>query len=700
VTLGTGTNPAGIPPSTARFSFVSNDDPATSLYTVNPANGQWRTNGYVASGTTNNNAPGQVTIHPNNQFAYIPNIQENTVSLFAMGTNGFLTPLTPPSIASGMGPAAAGITPNGQFFYVANAFDNTISGYSVNGATGLLTSLGPSVPAGQTPVALAIDPSGSFLYVANADDSSISAFAINGGTGALAIIPGSPVTTGLTPVSARVDAKGRLLVVANFDGNTITTFAINAMTGALNGPTTIPVGNNPEDATLDLSGKFLYVANNGSNTVSAFAIATSGALSTVAGSPFSMDPGPSALAVDPSGQFLYVGSDNIRAVTAYQIDPNGGGLTKASTIQTRATPVALTIVGGATGVTYMPTFAYVSNEGSNDVSAYSVNPTTGVLTAIAGSPYPTKASPSSITVERTGRFVYTANSGTANTGLDTDKLSGFAADTNNGSLTPLSPLILPYFTLVGGPKFVAADVSGRNLYLATNSTQSVVTYSIDPVTGVLIDRSGNAGCGNSQYNSTSALAVDPIGRGGYRANLESNTLCIQNIIYPIPGIFSSLGIPDVPTGTSPSSIAIDPTGRYAYVANQVDNSISAYRVSSTDLNLTLIGTVSSNGTSPSALALEPTGRFLYVTNQVSGSIATYGVSSTTGTLAAVGTIATGLSPRALAIDPRGQFVYVTNGGSNTISIYSADANSGQLTPMGTVASGTNPSSIAIAYTIQ
>jgi YVTN family beta-propeller protein len=33
------------------------------------------------------------------------------------------------------------------------------------------------------------------------------------------------------------------------------------------------------------------------------------------------------------------------------------------------------------------TFAYVANENSNDVSAYSIDPTTGALTAVKGSPF-------------------------------------------------------------------------------------------------------------------------------------------------------------------------------------------------------------------------------------------------------------------------------------------------------------------------
>ena len=54
-------------------------------------------------------------------------------------------------------------------------------------------------------------------------------------------------------------------------------------------------------------------------------------------------------------------------------------------------------------------FAYVTNSGSNDVSMYTINSTTGSLTLIgmiaAG------LSPSSIAIHPSGKFAYVTNSG-------------------------------------------------------------------------------------------------------------------------------------------------------------------------------------------------------------------------------------------------------------------------------------------------
>ena len=52
------------------------------------------------------------------------------------------------------------------------------------------------------------------------------------------------------------------------------------------------------------------------------------------------------------------------------------------------------------------TFAYVTNIVSKTLSAYAVNATSGALTPVTGSPFPTRANPWGVAVVRTGKFVY------------------------------------------------------------------------------------------------------------------------------------------------------------------------------------------------------------------------------------------------------------------------------------------------------
>jgi DNA-binding beta-propeller fold protein YncE len=76
-------------------------------------------------------------------------------------------------------------------------------------------------------------------------------------------------------------------------------------------------------------------------------------------------------------------------------------------------------------------FAYVANEGSYNVWAYSIDGTTGALTPVAGSPFPAGVAPNSVTVDPTGQFAYVTNGGGSN------KVSAFTIDGLTGELAPV-----------------------------------------------------------------------------------------------------------------------------------------------------------------------------------------------------------------------------------------------------------------------
>jgi DNA-binding beta-propeller fold protein YncE len=104
---------------------------------------------------------------------------------------------------------------------------------------------------------VAVDPTGKFAYVTNSVSSNVSAYTINATTGALTPVAGSP-------------------------------FAASPFVA----------GTNPYGVAVDPTGKFAIVANNGSDSVAAYTInATTGALTTVAGSPVAAGSYPTSVAV-------------------------------------------------------------------------------------------------------------------------------------------------------------------------------------------------------------------------------------------------------------------------------------------------------------------------------------------------------------------------------------------------------------------
>src|SRR6184192_83547 len=57
-------------------------------------------------------------------------------------------------------------------------------------------------------------------------------------------------------------------------------------------------------------------------------------------------------------------------------------------------------------------FLFAANVSSSDISVYSINAGTGVLTEVSGSPFPTApgASPVALTVSPSGKYLYVASS--------------------------------------------------------------------------------------------------------------------------------------------------------------------------------------------------------------------------------------------------------------------------------------------------
>jgi 6-phosphogluconolactonase len=110
----------------------------------------------------------------------------------------------------------------------------------------------------------------------------------------------------------------------------------------------------------------------------------------VAGSPFATGKDPLSVTVDPSGKFAYIANSGDNNVSAYTINATTGALTAVTDSPFEAGT-------GPRSVTVDPSgkFAYVANSDSHDVWVYTINPTTGAL-AIAGSPVATGTRPYSI----------------------------------------------------------------------------------------------------------------------------------------------------------------------------------------------------------------------------------------------------------------------------------------------------------------
>ncbi|HUQ49853.1 MAG TPA: beta-propeller fold lactonase family protein [Terriglobales bacterium] len=301
----------------------------------------------------------------------------------------------------------------------------------------------------------------------------------------------------------------RYAYVANFNGGgsgTISGFNLNTTTGALtlNGQaaSTGISGNGPA-AVIVVLGKFLYSAND-AGSVSAFSIADStGVLTAISGSPFPAGISPSALASDPAGKFLYVANTGSDSINAYSIDATTGGLTALGTVN---------LNGGPAGLAVHPTgkFLYAAID-SQGIDAFTIA-TNGSLTLIRNVPPLLNGRPQAIAIESTGKYLYAA-----------DGVSGvefFTINATTGDLTSARTTPFPAGT---GPVAITTDAASKFVYVANQDSNNVSGYAILS-DGSLTALSGSPyAVGTSGANpSPIAIKMDPSSKFVYTTNFNGN----------------------------------------------------------------------------------------------------------------------------------------------------------------------------------
>jgi 6-phosphogluconolactonase (cycloisomerase 2 family) len=225
-----------------------------------------------------------------------------------------------------------------------------------------------------THVVVTCTKQGDFAFVANQLSNNISVFAMNSTTGVLSEVSGSPfASTGTAPVSLTVHANGKYLYVANNSSDNVSVHSIDAETGALTSQgSAVTTGTSPDSVTFDPTDNCAFVANLASNNLSVLPIDSSTGLLTelvVRRTPLARS---------------HLRSRQIRLAT-----------TSMSPISASGSPFHAGAGGLYISISPKGTFARVANEMAGSISAYSINTSSGALTAVSDSPFSTTSSPES-----------------------------------------------------------------------------------------------------------------------------------------------------------------------------------------------------------------------------------------------------------------------------------------------------------------
>lgn len=230
-----------------------------------------------------------------------------------------------------------------------------------------------------------------------------------------------------------------------------------------------------------VNGKFLYIPMSGFSNVQAFSINnTSGALTSISGSPFAAQAADDTVTSDPAGRFLFVGGQFASSISVYQINATTGALTLVP-----GSPFRSFNLGFADSMTVDGTgnFLYVGQSfGTSPLVAFSINQSTGALTEISGSPF--SLGVSVLQADPSGKFLLGIKD---NTGISNDKhVYVFSLNPNTGVPTPVSG---SPFATVSVPFALAMHPGGSFVYASMADSTGAVTslegFKLNTTTGAL-----------------------------------------------------------------------------------------------------------------------------------------------------------------------------------------------------------------------
>jgi YVTN family beta-propeller protein len=359
---------------------------------------------------------------------------------------------------------------------------------------------------------------------------------------------------------------------------------------------------------------------------------------------------PAAQAVTKVGRYAVV-LENGRIAT-YAFDPTTGKLRIIQSVA--ASSYSLLAVHPNNKFVYVTT-------GSNSIAGFAIG-TTGLLTPLSGSPFPTASAWQGIFFTPTGKFGYTQSFFSSSGEL-------FSVNTTTGALTSLGPV-----TLGSSTTDLAITAKGNFIYAANYGSSTISGFAINPTTGALNPVPGSpfpAGphCITDWVHPSGKFAYCENTDGSisaYSINATTGTLT-QIAGSPFPG----------PPYAGNSDMRGTPNGHFLYVGTSTGG-VGAFSINqSTGALTTVTGSPFAAGSSTYAALADPSSKFLYVENNSGSEVPLFifsidpstGALTQTGAQGLVGAGALWLSftTGTAAVTYTPKFAYVTNSGSKSIS---------------------------------
>ena len=330
------------------------------------------------------------------------------------------------------------------YMYVSLQDDDKILVFTMDAETGKLT------PKAEVPVSggsslLTISADRKVLYVGHHSIPEISSFRIDHDTGGLT--RNGTVSPEAAPVFLSTDRKGRYLLSAYYQGAHAAVHPLGD-DGAVGDPPIewLATAAGAHAIYTDPSNKFAFVPHiarlndnvlepvreeYGANAIFQFRFdENTGRLTP--NSPARVEPeehfGPRHYCFHPTQDILYFSNEQGCSVTGYRLDTSTGTLSAFQTITTL--PDSYTGRNTCSQIQIIPSgkFLYAPNRGHNSIAGFSVDASTGRLTAIGQ--VSTEAVPTAFSLDPEGKFLFAA-------GSESGRIASYRINGDTGELTPL-----------------------------------------------------------------------------------------------------------------------------------------------------------------------------------------------------------------------------------------------------------------------
>lgn len=344
------------------------------------------------------------------------------------------------------------------------------------------------------------------------------------------------LVTSTTFISCNSDNYKHLVFIGPYTDNGsegIYSFQFNPEDGKTTQPILAAISDNPSFIAVDNEGKILYAVNevdnydkNSSGAISVYELVKGTGKLNLVQQVSSLGAHPAHLSIDKTGKYLLVANYTSGNIAVFPISKDGR-------------------LGEHT--------ALIQNYGS------SVNPER-------------QTSPHAhfIQVSNDNKFVMVAD-------LGIDKILIFQFDSTTGSLNPHEHA---YINLSpgSGPRHLAFGPSGKFLYVLNELTSTITVFDFDPTTSSSQSKQTISTLRENfeGTNTAAEILVDAKGKFLYASNRGDNSI-VQFSIDPVSGMLTSIAWTSS-GGKAPRNFEIDPTGRWLFSANQNSDNILLFKI--------------------------------------------------------------------------------------------------------------------------